>query len=193
MDTQFEISVDGRTILAQPRPEDQATLDELLRRGESFKLNQPEGDTEGHVLAADEIYVDVEGHAMTLRLPHAADAAALKRALAVGALTATVGIGGFVAGQAVSAGALDAPAATTISQTGSYAASERGPETGSYVVSEKGSGYTGSYVISEKGDTGAASVDKPVTAPPGVDPGRHGSPNKTTDQAPGTHQHPGRE
>ena len=148
------------------------------RRGESFKLNLPDGDTEGHALAADEIFVDVEGHAMTLRLPHAADAAALKRALAVGALTATVGIGGFVAGQAVSqSAALDAPAATTVStQTGTYAASERGPETGSYVVSEKGSGYAGSYVISEKGDTGAAPV-VPIPDQP----------------ASGNHPHPGKE
>ena len=31
--TTFQFSIDGRTIAAQPRPEDQSTLDELLRRG----------------------------------------------------------------------------------------------------------------------------------------------------------------
>jgi hypothetical protein len=118
MDSQFEITVDGRTIVAQPRPEDQATLAELLRTGQNLELKAPSDDTEGHVLAADELSVDVEGHAMTLRLPNATDAATLRRALAVGALTATVAIGGFVAGTQVAAPAapLTAPAAITITQ-----------------------------------------------------------------------------
>ena len=97
---QFAITLDGRTLVAEPRPEDQTALDELLRRGTDITIAQSDSDTEGHVLAADEISVDVEGHAMTLRLPNATDAAALRRALAVGALTATVAIGGFVAGHA---------------------------------------------------------------------------------------------
>jgi hypothetical protein len=184
MDTQFEITVDGRTIVAQPRPEDQASLDELLRRGESFQLNLPEGDTEGHALAADEIFVDVEGHAMTLRLPHAADAAALKRALAVGALTATVGIGGFVAGTVVSQSAdpLTAPAATTVSgETGSYAISEKGGQTSLYTTSEKG-GQTSLYTISEKGAGAAAGAGATNVQAP-----------DKPQQAPGNHPHPGKE
>ena len=96
--TTFQFSIDGRTIAAKPRPEDQSTLDELLRRGADVMVSQSDKDTEGHGLAGDEIEVDVEGHAMTLRLPTTADAAALRRALAIGALTATVAIGGFVAG-----------------------------------------------------------------------------------------------
>src|SRR6476661_10633309 len=101
--TTFQFSIDGRTIAAQPRPEDQSTLDELLRRGANVTVSQSDKDTEGHGLTGDEIEVDVEGHAMTLRLPTTGDAAALRRALAVGALTATVAIGGFVAGTQVAA------------------------------------------------------------------------------------------
>src|SRR3954452_11564053 len=113
----FQFTVDGRTIAAQPRPEDQSTLDELLRRGANVTVAQTDADTEGHALG-DEISVDVEGHAMTLRLPNTADAQALRRALAVGALTATFAIGGFVAGTQVAAPAapLAPPQAITITQ-----------------------------------------------------------------------------
>jgi hypothetical protein len=162
----LQITIDGRTYVAEPRPEDQQTLEQLLSRGEDVTIAQTDGDTEGHVLAADEIALDVEGHAMTLRLPAAGDAAALRRALAVGALTATFAIGGFVAGTQVGtqAAPLSAPAATTISAgaTGTYAESEKGPYTGSYTQSEKASGYTGSYATSEKGD----NTVKPKLAPP---------------------------
>jgi hypothetical protein len=161
---EFQISLEGRTIVAQPRPEDQATLDELLGSGKDVTLGQADGDTEGHTLAANEITVDVEGHAMTLRLPHAGDAAALKRALAVGTLTATVAIGGFVAGSMASQ-SIAPPAATTVANaTGTYAESEKGPYTGSYAASEKG-GDAGSYVISEKGDDGSAPVVQAPTKP----------------------------
>jgi hypothetical protein len=177
---EFQISLEGRTIVAQPRPEDQDTLDELLGSGKDVTLGQADGDTEGHTLAANEITVDVEGHAMTLRLPHAGDAAALKRALAVGTLTATVAIGGFVAGSmaAQPAAPLTAPAVTTVGNaTGTYAESEKGPYTGSYAASEKG-GSPGSYVISEKGDDGSAPVVQ--------------TPDKTQ-QGPSGHQGPRRE
>ena len=114
----LQITVEGRTYVAEPRPEDQQTLEQLLSRGEDITIAQSDGDTEGHVLAADEISLDVEGHAMTLRLPAAGDAAALRRALAVGALTATVAIGGFVAGTQVGtqAAPLSAPAARRSAQ-----------------------------------------------------------------------------
>jgi len=95
--TELQISIDGRTITAQPRPEDQATLAELLQRGATVKVEQADADTEGHSLAGNEIAVDVEGHAMTLRLPNSGDAAAIRRVLAVGALTASVAVGGLVA------------------------------------------------------------------------------------------------
>ena len=138
----LQITIEGRTYVAEPRPEDQQTIEQLLSRGEDITLSQADGDTEGHVLAADEIFVDVEGHAMTLRLPAAGDAAALRRALAVGTLTATVAIAGFIAGTQVGAQAdpLSAPAAVTVSSgpTGTYAESEKGGQAGSYTVSEKG-------------------------------------------------------
>jgi hypothetical protein len=170
---EFQITVEGRTIAAQPRPEDQETLERLLARGTDVTIAQSDKDTEGHNLAADEIFVDVEGHAMTLRLPAAGDAAALRRALAVGALTASVAIGGFVAGTQVGSQAspLTAPAAATVSSgaTGTYAESEKGPYTGTYATSEKGSGYTGTYITSEKGDN--PTVSQPISGPlpdPGV-------------------------
>ena len=113
---QFTITVDGRSVVAQPRPEDQATIDELLRRGANVTIAQTDADTEGHTLAGDEIFVDVEGHAMTLRLPTAGDAVALRRALAVGALTATVAIGGFAAGSFAQSQSLAQQEAVTTTQ-----------------------------------------------------------------------------
>jgi hypothetical protein len=95
----IQITVDGRTIVAQPRPEDQAVLAELLASsGGNITLQTADFDTEGHVLAAGDVEVDVEGHAMTLRLPNTADAEALRKALAIGALSASLAIGGFAAG-----------------------------------------------------------------------------------------------
>jgi hypothetical protein len=173
----LQITIEGRTYVAEPRPEDQQTLEQLLSRGEDITISQTDGDTEGHVLAADEISLDVEGHAMTLRLPAAGDAAALRRALAVGTLTATVAIGGFVAGTQVGthAAPLSAPAATTISAgaTGTYAESEKGPYTGSYAASEKSNADTGSYITSEKGANPAAPVIQVVEPPITTDPMRH--------------------
>ncbi len=92
--TELAIQLEGRTVLARPRPEDQDRLAELMAGGRSILSIEPTAlDTEGHGLG-DEIAVDVEGHALTLRLPTIADATALRRALAVGALTATVALGG---------------------------------------------------------------------------------------------------
>jgi hypothetical protein len=94
-----EISIqleDGRTIVARPRPEDQEFLDGY--RDRDIELSAGEGDTTGHVIAAtDDLTVDVEGHAMTLRLPTPADAEALRRALAVGIVSATVVAAGAIA------------------------------------------------------------------------------------------------
>ena len=173
---ELQIAVDGRTIAAQPRPEDQETLERLLARGTDVTIAQSDKDTEGHTLAADEIFVDVEGHAMTLRLPVAGDAQAVRNALAVGVLTATVAIGGFIAGTQVNtqADTLSAPAATvSAGATGTYAESERGAYTGSYVASEKSNADTGSYITSEKGANPAAPAIQ-VTPPTAPDPSRQG-------------------
>ncbi len=101
----FEI--DGRTIVALPRPEDQGQLEGLGVDGSSLSVSQSTLDTEGHGLNG-EIAVDVEGHAMTLRLPNSGDAVALRRALAAGALTASFVIG---VGVASTINQMDAPAA----------------------------------------------------------------------------------
>jgi hypothetical protein len=94
--TGLAIQIDGRTIFAQPRPEDAGRLAELYSEGQTLQIEPSSLDTEGHGLSS-EIAVDVEGHAITLRLPNTDDAAALRRALAVGALAATIAIGGVTA------------------------------------------------------------------------------------------------
>lgn len=80
---------------AQPRPEDQGRLAELLREG-SANASLAEDDLQGHIQSAD-VTFDVEGHAMTLRLPSAADAAELRRRLAMGAVAVTLVAAGGIA------------------------------------------------------------------------------------------------
>lgn len=94
--TGLAIQIEGRTIFAQPRPEDEGRLAELYADDPTLQIEPSSLDTEGHGLS-NEIAVDVEGHAITLRLPNSDDAAALRRALAVGALAATIAIGGATA------------------------------------------------------------------------------------------------
>jgi hypothetical protein len=86
---------DGRTIVARPAPEDQ---DKLAQIGSVARvaIGDSDFDTEGHAISPD-VIIDVEGHAMTLRLPTAADAATLRKALVAGALTATVVTAGAIA------------------------------------------------------------------------------------------------
>jgi hypothetical protein len=94
---------------AQPRPEDQERLAELLRGG-TVEARLAGGDVEGHAQSA-ELTFDVEGHALTLRLPSAADAAELRRRLALGAVAATLVVAGSVAAlQGVQPTSVDVPA-----------------------------------------------------------------------------------
>lgn len=121
------LELDGRNITAQPRPEDQDRLVGLLAGRQSVALaeSDAEADTTGHALATD-VTVDVEGHALTLRLPSQADAEALRRALAVGAVTATLVAAGAIAAmqgagaptqdQVVAPGAPVAPPAQTLAE-----------------------------------------------------------------------------
>ena len=87
---------DTQTVYAVAGPEDQGQLTELFGDRPTVQLREAEGDLEGHAISA-EVLVDVEGHAMTLRLPNAADALALRRALAIGAVTATLVGAGVIA------------------------------------------------------------------------------------------------
>jgi len=87
---------DTQTLYAAPDPQDQDQLTELFGNGPTIQLREAEGDVEGHALS-DEVLVDVEGHALVLRLPTPADAAALRRALAVTAVTATLVTAGAIA------------------------------------------------------------------------------------------------
>jgi hypothetical protein len=95
---EIQFNVDGRLIVARPRPEDKDVLEQLLGDGQKVKVSAPTADTEGHTLASNDIAIDVEGHAMVLRLPNAGDAEILRRALGVAALTATVAVASFTAG-----------------------------------------------------------------------------------------------
>jgi hypothetical protein len=104
---------DGRTLYALPSAEDQGQLTEVF--GErSIDLGPSEADVEGHGVSSDIVF-DLEGHALTLRLPTPADAATLRRALVAGAVTATiVGAGAIAALQnppAPAPSAVQAPAA----------------------------------------------------------------------------------
>ena len=86
---------DGRVVVGTPKPEDQGRLGDLAP-GDEIELSGSEFDTSGHAMSGD-VLVDVEGHAMTLRLPTAGDAEALRKALAIGAVTATLVAAGAIA------------------------------------------------------------------------------------------------
>ena len=99
---------DGQTLRAEPRPEDERRLADILGDRATIELASNDADDiEGHSIA-DEVLLDVEGHAIAIRLPNGADAKALRRALAVGAVTATIVGAGAIA-------ALQQPAATPAS------------------------------------------------------------------------------
>jgi hypothetical protein len=80
---------DGQTIHAELRPEDEQRLTERFIDGSTIQLTATDDDLQGHAFAGS-VLVNVLDHAIPLRLPNAADAAALQRSLAVGALTATL-------------------------------------------------------------------------------------------------------
>jgi hypothetical protein len=86
---------DGRSIVARPRPEDQDLLRQAGREV-TLELGSSDFDTSAHGLSSD-LTIDVEGHAMTLRLPTPADAEALRRMLMVGAISATIVAAGAIA------------------------------------------------------------------------------------------------
>jgi hypothetical protein len=86
---------DGRVVIATPKPEDQERLGRL---DQEIVFLTPSGDydTSGHGVS-NEIVLDVEGHAITLRLPTSADAEAVRKALVVGAVSATIVAAGAIA------------------------------------------------------------------------------------------------
>ena len=89
---------DGRTIVATPRPEDQDLLRAWQDQNVSLTDSPDDSDTSGHKIGGTpDITLDVEGHAMTLRLPNSVDVETLKKALAVGAVSATIVAAGAVA------------------------------------------------------------------------------------------------
>jgi hypothetical protein len=96
--TWIGIQLEGtdRTFWALPRPEDDGRLAELLDRDSVAVSLADDGDVEGHTQSTD-VTLDIEGHAMTLRMPTIADAASFRRGLAVGVVTATIVVGGAAA------------------------------------------------------------------------------------------------
>lgn len=92
------VLADGRTVLATPLPEDQELLQAWGDREVTLTDTADDSDTSGHKIGAtSDITLDVEGHAMTLRLPNTGDVDALKKALAVGAVSATIVAAGAIA------------------------------------------------------------------------------------------------
>ena len=87
---------DGRTLIAIPGPEDQDRLAQFGGGSVSLSAGTADLDTEAHAYSSD-LTVDVEGHALTLHLPTAADADALRKALAVGIVSATIVAAGAIA------------------------------------------------------------------------------------------------
>jgi hypothetical protein len=81
--------------VATPKPEDQERLSGIDREI-VFLTASGDYDTSGHAIS-DELELDVEGHAITLRLPTPADADALRKALLIGAVSATIVAAGAIA------------------------------------------------------------------------------------------------
>ena len=104
---------DGRTVIATPRPEDQGWLEQLGADTVTVSAGSAELDTYGHGIS-DELTIDVEGHALTLRLPTPADAEALRKALAVGVVSATIIAAGAIA--AMQGGPTASSTQTTVEQ-----------------------------------------------------------------------------
>jgi hypothetical protein len=97
--TALALRVEGMddVVWAQPKPEDEGRLAEILGGGPiAVELSQSDDDTEGHELS-NEIVLDVEGHAIAVPLPTPAQAAALRRGFAMGVVTASLVIGGAAA------------------------------------------------------------------------------------------------
>src|SRR4051794_14145905 len=65
---------DGQTFDAEMRPEDEARWTELFSQRSAIDLTSSDDDLEGHAVSGD-VFVDVEGHAIALRLPTPGDAA----------------------------------------------------------------------------------------------------------------------
>jgi len=156
MDTaELVIRLDDRMIVARLGPEDEDRLRALIASGRTDLTIEPSNlDTEGHGIA-NEIAVDVEGHALTLRLPNAADAAAIRKALAIGALTAAVAVGGIAA--ANMAPPAQAPAAPNVVQAPQAAPA---PDVATFreqrLMETLNSPYTSGAAPSEPGDAAPA-------------------------------------
>jgi hypothetical protein len=92
----LRIEETGQIVWADLDPKYLAQLEELMG-GEPIAVSLAEDDdTEGHI-ASPEVILDVEGHAIALRLPTGADAAALRRGFAAGVVTASIVVGGAAA------------------------------------------------------------------------------------------------
>lgn len=88
--TTLEIELDDRRLIAgRPRPEDEDRMFALIGAYETVNFSLDEDDVSGHAMTND-VGIDLEGHAFTLRLPTPAQAEALRQALTIGDMSATV-------------------------------------------------------------------------------------------------------
>jgi hypothetical protein len=95
--TALEIELDDRrVIVGRPRPEDEDRMFALIGSYDTVNFSLEEDDVSGHATSND-VTIDLEGHAFTLRLPTSADAEALRKALMIGAMSATVVAAGAIA------------------------------------------------------------------------------------------------
>lgn len=97
-------AADGQSYIGHADDDDPEQLRQLFAAGPRSVALDQSSDTEGHASSA-ELILDVEGHAVALRLPTPADAAAVRRAFALGIVSASIVIGG-VGAAAVATGAL---------------------------------------------------------------------------------------
>src|SRR4051794_25882511 len=95
---QLQITIaNGKTLFGELRPEDERRLAELLGGRSTNWLARSRDDPGGHAMC-DVIGVGPEGQPMALGLPRASDAAALRRALAGGPVSAPLVGEGAIAG-----------------------------------------------------------------------------------------------
>jgi hypothetical protein len=177
-DRAFAISIgDSQTIYATPDPQDQDQLTELLGDG-PIQLREAEGDVEGHALSSD-VLVDVEGHAIALRLPTPADAAALRKALTVGAVTATLVAAGAIASLQSPA----APSTTVVDNTRSFS---QGAPTQMLRADQDQTLREQSYLDAQAAAQAAAAAEAQSELPTGQDRANYGNSQVVNQTVPST-------
>ncbi len=118
----LELPGGGGSMDAEVTDQDARTLRDLLSGAEARQVGltaREAPDTAGHsAISADTIELDVEGHAITLRLPHPDDVGHLRRRIATGVITATIIAGGATLAVGLDVGPITEPAIQPVIRTG---------------------------------------------------------------------------